>query len=107
MSRGLGDVYKRQAQVLCESRGGRPGLPVPNSPYGLCGRTATLNLNLNQMATSTFTHLLSSDLSPLCSTANNKKKNTHLDTPQLNSDITGVRPSVKPGSLFCQTTLFS
>ena len=24
----------------CESRGGRPGLPVPNSPYGLCGRKA-------------------------------------------------------------------
>ena len=30
---------------LCESRGGRPGLPVPNSPYGLCGRKATLNSN--------------------------------------------------------------
>ena len=27
----------------CVSRGGRPGLPVPNSPYGLCGRKATLN----------------------------------------------------------------
>ena len=26
-----------------KSRGGRPGLPVPNSPYGLCGREATLN----------------------------------------------------------------
>ena len=26
------------AQELCDSRGGRPGLPVPNSPYGLCGR---------------------------------------------------------------------
>ena len=31
-----------RAQELCESRGGRPGLPVPNSPYGLCGRKATL-----------------------------------------------------------------
>ena len=31
-------------QELCESRGGRPGLPVPNSPYGLCGRKAALNL---------------------------------------------------------------
>ena len=31
-------------QKLCESRGGRPGLPVPNSPYGLCGRKATPNL---------------------------------------------------------------
>ena len=30
---------------MCESRGGRLGLPVPNSPYGLCGRKATLNLN--------------------------------------------------------------
>ena len=25
-----------RARELCESRGGRPGLPVPNSPYGLC-----------------------------------------------------------------------
>ena len=34
-----------RAQELCESRGGRPGLPVlnSNSPYGLCGRNATLN----------------------------------------------------------------
>ena len=32
-----------RAQELCESRGGRPGLPVHNSPYGLCGRKATLN----------------------------------------------------------------
>ena len=31
-----------RAQELCESRGGHPGLPVPNSPYGLCGREATL-----------------------------------------------------------------
>ena len=34
-------------QELCESRGGRPGLPVPNIPYGLWGRKAILNLNLN------------------------------------------------------------
>ena len=26
-----------RTQELCESRGGRPGLPVPDSPYGLCG----------------------------------------------------------------------
>ena len=32
-----------RAQRLCESRGARPGLPVPNSPYGFCGRKATLN----------------------------------------------------------------
>ena len=36
---------KSRAQKVCESRGGRPGLPVPNSPYGLCGRKATLNPN--------------------------------------------------------------
>ena len=34
-----------RAQELCGSRGGRPGLSVPNSAYGLCGRKATLNLN--------------------------------------------------------------
>ena len=28
---------------VSESRGGRPCLPVPNKPYGLCGRKATLN----------------------------------------------------------------
>ena len=29
---------------LCESRGGRSGLPVANNPCGLCGRKATSNL---------------------------------------------------------------
>ena len=29
-----------RAQELCECRGGRPGLPVPDKPYGLCGRKA-------------------------------------------------------------------
>ena len=33
---------KLGAQELRENRCGRPGLPVPNSPYGLCGREATL-----------------------------------------------------------------
>ena len=32
-----------RAQELCENRGGRPGLPVPNKPYGFCGRKAALN----------------------------------------------------------------
>ena len=36
-----------RAQELCESRSGRPWLPVPNSPYSLCGRKATLDLNTN------------------------------------------------------------
>ena len=34
----------RRARELCKSRGGRPGLSVSNSLYGLCGRKATLNL---------------------------------------------------------------
>ena len=32
-----------RTQELCESRGGRPGLPAPNNPHSLCGRDATLN----------------------------------------------------------------
>ena len=35
------------AQELCESRDGRPGLPVPNKSYGLCGRKAALEEVLN------------------------------------------------------------
>ena len=38
-----------RAQELCESRGGRPGLPVPNSAYGLCGRKATLNCSIKEL----------------------------------------------------------
>ena len=38
-----------RAQVLRESRGGLPGLPVLNGPYGFCERKATLNLNLLKM----------------------------------------------------------
>ena len=34
-------LFYARAQKVCESRGGRPGLPVPNSPHGLCGRKAT------------------------------------------------------------------
>ena len=30
-----------RVQELCESRGDCPGLPVPNKPYGFCGRKAT------------------------------------------------------------------
>ena len=35
-----------RAQMLCESRGGRPGLPVPSSHYGLCGRNSNIELGL-------------------------------------------------------------
>ena len=31
-----------RAQKPCESRGGRPGLPVPNKAAGFCGRKVTL-----------------------------------------------------------------
>ena len=39
-----------RVQELGEIRGGRPGLPVPNSPYGLCGRETTLNSKLDSVA---------------------------------------------------------
>ena len=32
------NVSRAQAQELCESRRGSPGLPVPNKRYGPCGR---------------------------------------------------------------------
>ena len=35
-----------RSQALRESRGGRLGRPVPNTPHCLCGRKATLNWNL-------------------------------------------------------------
>ena len=41
-----------RGQELCESRDSRPGLPVPNSPYGLCGRKATLNLKSHKLCES-------------------------------------------------------
>ena len=34
-----------QRSGACESGGGHPGLPVPNSLYVPCGRKATLNSN--------------------------------------------------------------
>ena len=36
---------RRARLELCEGQGGRPGLPVPNKPYGFCGRKATLNFD--------------------------------------------------------------
>ena len=38
-----------RAQETCGNRGGRPGLPVPNSPYGLCGRKATLKCSISEL----------------------------------------------------------
>ena len=40
------------AWKLCESRGGRPGLPVPNSTFGLCGRKATLKNRAQELCES-------------------------------------------------------
>ena len=40
-----------QTQELCESRDGRPGLLVPNSPYGLCGHKAALKLIMTVLCT--------------------------------------------------------
>ena len=37
-------------QDLCESRDGRPVLPAPNNPYGLCGRKATVNIGTQSSA---------------------------------------------------------
>ena len=34
-----------RAQELCESQGGRPGLPVPNKPNGFCGCKVTLKFS--------------------------------------------------------------
>ena len=40
---GGGLTTRLRAQELCESRGGRPGFPVPNKLQGFCGRKATLH----------------------------------------------------------------
>ena len=37
------------ALELCESRNGLAGLPVPNKPYGFCGRKATLKRNIDTL----------------------------------------------------------
>ena len=37
--------FKVRAQEPTESGGGRAGLPVPDSPYGLCGRKVTSKSN--------------------------------------------------------------
>ena len=45
----LNTVERDRAQELCESRGGRPGLPVPNKPCGFCGLKAALNRTLTPL----------------------------------------------------------
>ena len=48
----LGTVTVGRAQELCESVGGRPGLPIHNGPYGLCGRKATLKNRAQELCES-------------------------------------------------------
>ena len=55
-----------RAQELCENRGARPGLPVPNSPYGLCGRKATLNDEPTLLASLSGTFLQRKDVVNQC-----------------------------------------
>ena len=45
-------TLKNRAHELCGSRGGRPGLPTPNSPYGLFGRKATLKNRAHKLCES-------------------------------------------------------
>ena len=45
--RQYSEKNKRKSE-LRGCRGGRPGFPVSSSPYGLCGRKATLKLNLGE-----------------------------------------------------------
>ena len=42
-------IYLQSSGAVCECRGGRPGLPAPNSPYGLCGHTATSNCSISEL----------------------------------------------------------
>ena len=52
-----------RAQELCESRGSHPGLPIPNSPYSLCGHKATLNWTVQSSeALSLISHTVSVDV---------------------------------------------
>ena len=45
-------TLKNRGHELCESRGGRPGLPIPNSQYGLFGRKATLKNRAHKLCES-------------------------------------------------------
>ena len=39
------DVMQQISGAVCDREGGRRWLPVPNTPYGLCGRNAVLKKN--------------------------------------------------------------
>ena len=46
-----------RAQELCESGGGRPGLPVPNKPDGFCGHKATVKCVLTDQSSTDHSSL--------------------------------------------------
>ena len=71
-------TWNSDTQELCESRGDRPGLPVPNNPYGLCGRKAT------------FTSTWNSDTQELCESRGDRPEVTNI---QLGTQI--LRSCVK------------
>ena len=54
-------------------RGGRPGLPVLNSPYGLRGRKATLNSNIQQRSENTWTPVEAESIQVEIDTADKRK----------------------------------
>ena len=49
---------KATLNLSCKSQGGRPGHPVPNSPFGLCGRNATLIVEAAVLGSPSLTVLL-------------------------------------------------
>ena len=62
---------------LCESRGGRPGLPVPNSPYDLCGRKATFEEENDELCSSwSLLRPLFFKFSSFCLMSSDAKKHT-------------------------------
>ena len=67
-----------RAQELSDGRGGRPGLPVPNSQYGLCGREAILDLNQQDPNTCEITHTHTHTHTP----------HTHTHTPHTHTTHT-------------------
>ena len=42
-------TLKDRTQELCESGGGRPGLPIPKSPYSLCRHKETLHCSISEL----------------------------------------------------------
>ena len=66
------------AQELCESRGGRPGLPVPNKEaYDFCIRTATLQQQ----------HLLLFSAQELCESRSSRPGLPVPDKPMVSVDV--------------------